>query len=359
MRILATILAACFTLTGCVANLVVPLAAITTDGPAAITAYRAFGDSITAGVTLPSPSLAYPALIAQDRQFNLANYAIGGSQACDVPTTQIFANSDDILVGTSSLDTLMIGTNDEDTRGPDYYPIFALCHQATIAWLAVPVDLKLLATASGVVTTGPGTLETVNNWNAWDTSAQNSSIAFPISLPKGGPIYVWPRILDNDPGAFTYAIDGVVLGTFYTSPGAVIRTSNGIDNSLALIRLPAIEAGRHTVTLTQISASGTMRIVAVGSAPGPGRLLTRVLVGDPPLQETGPGATCNINPTQCGAYLAEIQADVALFVSDGLNVVFVDNHPYMLATPLEMNDELHPNSLGQSELRAAFETAIP
>jgi hypothetical protein len=52
-------------------------------------------------------------------------------------------------------------------------------------------------------------------------------------------------------------------------------------------------------------------------------------------------------------------ANVAIFAGDGLNVQYVDNHSYMHATPAEMNDLLHPNPLGQSELRTAFETAIP
>jgi hypothetical protein len=253
----------------------------------------------------------------------------------------------------------MIGTNDEDTRFSDYYPVFTLCHQAAIAWLAVPPDLKVLATSSGVVISGPGAIETANNWNSWETSIQNSAIAFPIDLPVAGPIYLWPRMLDYDQGVFTYALDGTVVGTFHTSPDTIIRTSNGVSDTLAFIRLPSVAAGHHTVTFTQISSVGTMRIVAIGATPGTPRELATVLVGDPPLQEVGSSAPCNLDPGPCASYLAQIQADAALFAGDGLNVQFVDNHPYMHATPSEMNDTLHPNALGQTELRTAFETVIP
>jgi hypothetical protein len=356
----ATVISFCVTiLTGCSGILATPVPMSVASAFAPGTAYRAFGDSITAGVTLGNPALAYPALIAKDYQFDLSNYAIGGSQACDVPTTQIFANSDNIFVGATPLYTILIGTNDEDTRYPDYYSVFTFCHQAAIAWLAIPPDLKVLATSDGVVTTGPGVLETANNWNAWETSTQNSSIAFPIDLPAPGPIYIWPRILDYDLGSFTYALDGTVLGTFNTSPNTIIRTSNGVSSTLAFIRLPNVTAGHHVVKFTQISVSGTMRIVAIATPPATTHPLATVLVGNPPLQEVGSSAPCNIVPVPCVNYLAQIQADVTLFAGDGLNVQFVDNHPYMHATLPEMNDTLHPNPLGQTELHTAFETAIP
>jgi hypothetical protein len=358
------------TLTACSASQVVSYATPVITSPPIVTpppivapatvAYHAYGDSITGGVTLGSPTLAYPSLIAQDRKFSLSNYAVGGAQACDLPTVQIFPNGDNPTAGAFPIYTILIGTNDEDTRGPEYFPIFDLCDQASIAWLALPADLKVLASASGVSTSGPGSIETVGGWNGWLTSTLNSSITFPITLAAGGPVYIWPRIADNDAGAFSYAVDGNVLGSFTTSyPGVVIRTSNGIDNSLGFIRIPGIAAGKHTVTLTQTTNSGTMRIVAIGAPPAASRTLPQVVVGDPPLQEVGSVSVCNSNPSICAGYLAQIQANVALFATDGLSVLFVDNHPYMHGTPGEMNDNVHPNALGHSELRTAFETAIP
>jgi hypothetical protein len=321
--------------------------------------YHGYGDSITAGQTLSSPSLAYPALIAQARGFTLADYAISGDQACDIPTSQIFPNSDNPPASGSPLYSLMVGTNDQDDRGADYLPVFNLCHQATIAWLALPADLKVLATSSNVTTSGPGAIETTDNWNDWVTGTLNASITFPISLTAPGPIYLWPRIVENDAGTFSYAVDGTVLGTFATYPGISIRTVNGTSDSMGFIRIPGMAAGKHTVTLTQTSTSGTMRIVAIGAPPSATRTLPTVIVTDPPLEGAGSAAECIVNMAICNTYAANVQANAQLFAGDGLAVRYIDNHPYMHGTASEMNDSLHPNALGQSELATALETVVP
>ena len=364
-------------LTGCTANQILPTAAASaanqtnpTSGtpttpttpvvvpPAPV--YHSYGDSITAGATLSSPSLAYPSLIAQAKGFTLANYAVDGAQACDVPTTQIFPNSDNPSAASLPIYTLMIGTNDQDNRGVgDYLPVFNLCHQATIAWLALPADFKVLATAAGVTTTGTGAIETANNWNDWVSTAPGASIAFPITLLSPGAIYIWPRIADGDPGAFTYAVDGAIAGTFTTATKPFMTTASGTNNSLGFLRIPGIAAGRHAVTLTQTSSSGTMRVVAVGSPQAASETLTTVIVSDPPIEELNSTAQCNSAPAVCSAYVTDIQTTVQIFASDGLNVRFIDTHLYMLGTPAEMNDTLHPNPLGQSELATALETVLP
>jgi hypothetical protein len=351
-------------LTGCVATVAIPLSAITTvsGSSAPSQAYHAYGDSITAGSTLSSTALAYPSLIAGDRRFALSNFSIPGDMACDVPTRQIFPNSDNPTTGAFPLYTLMIGTNDEDLRGAFGYlvPVFNLCQQASIAWLALPANLKVLATAAGVVTSGPGSINPAHNFNAWATATQNASIAFPIALAAPGPIYAWVRIADNDPGAFSYAVDGVVLGSMNTATMPFIATQNGSTESIGFLRLPAIAAGSHTVTFTQTSSAGTMQIVAIGAPPAPPPAaqpsLPTVIVGDPPLQLAV--NDCTGYPV-CLAYPPDIQANVALFAGDGLNVIYAENHTYMFATPSEMNDALHPNALGHSELRYAFEAVIP
>jgi hypothetical protein len=344
----------------------IPLSATAASAPvsgASAQAYHAYGDSITYGSTLSSTALAYPSLIAGDRQRALANYAIPGDMACDVPTRQIFPNNDNPTTGAFPLYTLMIGTNDEDLRGANGYliPVFNLCQQASIAWLALPANLKVLATAAGVVTGGPGSINTAHNFNAWATATLNSSIAFPIALAAPGPIYAWVRIADGDPGVFSYAVDGAVLGSMPTATAPFIATQNGSTESIGFLRLPGIAAGSHTVTFTQTSSAGTMQIVAIGAPPAPPPAaqpsLPTVIVGDPPLQLAV--NDCVSGPTVCVAYPPDIQANVALFAGDGLNVIYAENHTYMFATPSEMDDALHPNALGQSELRNAFEAVIP
>ena len=353
-------------LTGCTANLV-SIAATPAPTPTGQSAYHAYGDSITAGYPV-GPALDYPTLIGQDRQLTVSDYALSGDMACDVPARQIFLNRDNPTAGSFPLYTLMIGTNDVDLRGAnDYLPLFNYCEQASIAWLALPAGLKVLATAPGVVTSGPGSLETAGNWNSWETATLGSSVTFPITLAGRGPIYIWPRIADADAGTFTYAVDGVVAGSFNTAFNLAfnwcICTQNGTTSSLGFIRIPAVPAGPHTVTMTQTSGSGTMRIVAIGAPPAPlpavQPSLPMVVVGDPPLQQLVANDECFIYPANCAAYPPDVQANVAIFAGDGLDVIYAENHTYMFGTPAEMSDVLHPNALGHSELRHAFEAVMP
>jgi hypothetical protein len=67
---------------------------------------------------------------------------------------------------------------------------------------------------------------------------------------------------------------------------------------------------------------------------------------------------CELSPSP---NLSQVLADIAIFDDGGLNVVYVDKHPYMhgTTTDTDMNDPLHPNARSHSELRTAFETAIP
>lgn len=321
--------------------------------------YHSYGDSITAGCYLGNTGRPYPDLIAQDRGLTLSNYAKPGDQACDLPTVQIFPNQDNPAAGAFPLYTLLIGTNDAGKNLGPYEAVFDLCDQASIAWLALPAESKVLATDARVSAQGPGAVSTANHWNAWKTATVNASITFPVTLSAAGPIYLWPRIIDGDPGVFSYSLDGTVLGTFSTATSPAIQTLEGTSDSLALIRLPGVPAGPHAVTFTQTSTAGTMQIVAVGAPPAAPSALPTVIVGDIPFEEAESNAICIVYPAICMAYDADIQANTAIFAGDGLDVVLADNHSYMHGAPSEMWDSIHPNALGQSELRTAFEALLP
>ena len=104
--------------------------------------YHAYGDSITYGYTLADPSTqAYPALLARSTGLPLENYAIGGDQACDVPTRQIFPHVDNPSIAAKGLYSILISTNDIQVKGAgDYETVFKLCLDASIAWLALPTE---------------------------------------------------------------------------------------------------------------------------------------------------------------------------------------------------------------------------
>ena len=350
-------------LTGCGRNVVYSFTYPTV--PAApfsgvITAYHAYGDSITSGYTLSSSSTqAYPYLIGNDNGYAVADFGIPGDQACDIAPRQIGRNLDAPGAAGFPLYTMLIGTNDADVKGVGpYEATFNLCQQAAIGWLAVPLDLKVLA-PSGMVTQGVGTVASMGGWKYWLTDTQDSSISFSIELPAAAPVYVWRRIVDGDSGTYTVAVDGTLAGSLTTASFPAMSTQNGTTASVALFRIPAVPAGQHTILFTQTSAVGTMQIVGIGAPPTAKRSLPPVIVGSVPLQMAGTSAPCSTNPLWCYGYTADVYANVMLFHDDGLDVRFADNHPYMHATAAEMNDPIHPNPLGQSELRTAFETQIP
>lgn len=325
-----------------------------------VTGYHAYGDSITYGYTLSNSSTqAYPYLIGKDNGYAVSDFGIPGDQACDLAPHQIGRNLDAPGTAGFPLYTVLVGTNDADGKGiGPYEATFDLCQQAAIAWLAIPLDLKVLA-PSGTVTHGFGTVASMDGWKYWLTNMQDSSISFSIQLPAAAPVYVWRRIVDGDPGIYSVAVDGTPAGSLTTATFPAMSTENGTTASVALFRIPEVPAGQHTIFFTQTSSVGTMQIVGIGAPPSAKRSLPSVIVGSVPLQMAGTSAPCSTNPLRCYAYTADVYANVVLFDKDGLDVRFADNHPDMHATSAEMNDPIHPNPLGQSELRTAFETQIP
>jgi lysophospholipase L1-like esterase len=324
--------------------------------------YKSYGDSITAGYLLEDPTTqAYPALVAADEQVQLSNRAISGNMSCDIPTTEIFPNEDNPALSPKIRSSVLVGTNDAVIKGAGYYEqVFILCHLATLSWLAVPAEDKVLANGNGVTTTGLGALDTTNHWNAWTTGGPGATVTFAIVTTQDGPIYLWPRISDNNPATYTYSLDGAVEGTASTQTSPLIATTNGTDSSLGFIRLAMVEAGKHVVTFTQTSA-GTNGVSVVGiGAPGESSAndLPAVIVGTVTYQYHGPsGGPCTAATyAPCQQYTQDIEADVSLLSADGLDIKLVDTRKFMFGSASEMSDALHPNTLGQKELSNAFES---
>ena len=324
--------------------------------------YHSYGDSITAGYSLSSPSKqAYPALVAVQHQYDLINVAISGSQACDVPTQQIIPHVEDPTLTTKGLYTLLISTNDVQVKGTGAYEqVFNLCHQATIAWLALPMAAKVLGTDPRVATVGATHLETENGWNAITTDALGSSVSFPLTVSSAGPVYVWYRITDGNSGTFTYSIDSVPLGNLHASTSPAIITQAGIKTSMALLRIAGVPAGLHAITFTQTSSSPSgAGIVAVGVPPaGPSAQMPHLFVGLTPPQLSSGSGVCSKNDSPCQAYRADITENVALLAGDHLDVATFDTGKYMTATLADMTDSLHPNALGHQEIAEALEDAL-
>ena len=322
--------------------------------------YHALGDSITAGFTLPDPATqSYAALVSSAVSLTLTDDAIAGDQACDLPADQIVQRNELPTLAARGLYTLLVSTNDVSFKGAGpYESIFNLCQQATIAWLAVPAEYKVLATDATVKVTGPAHLEPF--WNAVTTDARNASVTFRLKTAGSGPIYVWYRITDGNKGFFSYAVDGTALGSLATGPSPAIDTVHGTESSLAFLRIPAVPAGGHTVTFTQTSTdSDGLGVVAVGTpAPPETPNLPRVLVGTTPKQKSRSNAVCAGNDSECQAYIQDIRLNVAVFASDGLGVSLFDTRKYEIGTDADMTDSVHPNAMGHREIALALYQAM-
>ena len=320
--------------------------------------YRAYGDSITAGATFTVSERPYPAFVAEYEMVAYADNAIPGDQACDIPTRQIFPNEDFPTLESHPMYTLLIGTNDVGAKGVgSYEAVFMLCQQAAISWLAIPAEYKVLATGSGVTTTGTGAIDSSNNWNAWTTGKLGSTVSFSITTNQFGPIYAWPRIIDGSSGTYTYSLDGLVVGSASTETSPSIATRNGTSSSLGFLRLPPVAAGTHVVTFTQTNTGGSgVSVVGIGAPTRrPDDVLPTVLVGTIPYQE--PGSVCNSPDGPCQKYIDDIVDDVNIFAADGLNVRLFDTRRFMFGTLLEMSDFIHPNEFGQYRLSQSVEAA--
>ncbi len=324
--------------------------------------YSAYGDSITYGFPLSDPATqTYAALVAQANALPLTNRGVNGDQACDVPTDQIFAHGDSPTLTRAALYTLLISTNDVDVKGTGAYEaIFNACQQAAIAWLALPLEYKVLGSSSAVTTTGAVHVETQNNWNALGLDERNATASFSVVLSATGPVYAWYRISDGNAGTFTYALDGVVQGTARTGTSTSIATQNGRDNSMALVRLTGVSAGRHIVTFTQTSDGAyAVGIIAVGVPPRvTAASMPRVLVGTTPRQLSGSNQACGINDAPCQEYIADITTNVRLIAGDGLDVELFDSRKYMTGTSQDLADAVHPNVLGHLEIAQSLEDAL-
>jgi len=325
--------------------------------------YRAYGDSITWGEGLTDKAAqAYPVLVAAREQVTYVNNAWPGDMACDIPVHQIFPHQDSPTLASHPFYTVLIGTNDVGVKAnqPSYQTVYIQCHQAVLTWLGVPLEYKSLADGANVTTHGAGALDKTNDWNSWTTQAQGASVSFTLTTAQAGPIYAWPRIDDNSAATYSYALDGKVIGTGAAQTDPKIYTKNERSNSMTLIRIANVPAGKHVVTFTQTNA-GTDGVSVVGIGTPHGTIagtLPTVLAGIIPFEENnGHGGRCTSMDALCNAYIQDIENDVSLLAGDGLHIRIFDTRKYMFATPSEMSDATHPNELGHVELSHSVEAA--
>jgi hypothetical protein len=326
-----------------------------------IVSYRAFGDSITFGLTLADPGTqSYPPLVAaQMNVADFANYGIPTEEACDIANMEIAAHQVSPTLTMRPFYSVLVGANDlRQDNVVEHEATYTACLQAILSWLAVPREYKVLAGDSGMKRTGAGDIQVADGWKIWLTHSQGASVSFTITTTKPGPIYAWPRLNDAVRAEYTYLLDGVRVGGFSSSDLPPVATKKGTTRSLGFLRIKDVPAGTHTITFVQMSADGKgAGIVGVGAPRGEIKgVLPTVLAGTLTLEyyKTTPGICAPSEPL-CLSYIQKIRNSVSLFRDDGLNVKLFDTRKYMLGTAAEMSDRVHPNAFGQEELSHSVE----
>ena len=300
-----------------------------------------FGESITA-----APQ-GYPALLASTLGLTLTNYATPTAQTCDILPTQILPSSlaSDPASPTQSsapLTTLMPGPTGTTTLPGQ---TFTACLQATLAWLAIPAEYKILAADPSILTTGTWALAP-DRMTLRNTSP--AATARILITSTGQPVYLWYLLAESLPatlpGTFTLAIDGNPTGTLYP-------TQPALNPAYALLRLP-VPAGLHAIEITVQSGTIGLLAAATPASPALASIHPTVLVTDLPNQNAA------TQPDQVAAYSSAIAAAVSLLQSDTLDLRLVPTHAYLTGDPAEFLDATRPGPLGQQHLAQAFLNAV-
>jgi len=249
--------------------------------------------------------------------------------------------------------TEMVGLNDADVKGTGAYEAnYNNCLTAGLSWLGIPNTHKKFSQSGS--TSGAWSIDASWPGGVGLFSTTNGSTLSLTLLTLGRPIYLWYRMQDSNGGSFTYALDGGPATTIMTAPTPTISTQNGGTTGRGVVRLADVSAGSHTISITvtsATSASNSVSIGGIGTGSSPtDKDISYLYVGGVTKQRLdGNGAAT-------ARYNSDALAVVHMLAGDGLKVVFVPVRNFIDGQPSQMFDQLHPNDLGHSLLRDAFES---
>lgn len=329
-----------------------------TSPPPIAALQHSFGDSITQGQASTPVGTGntyvngYATLLSIDKSLTLTRRAIPGDMGCDVAYRQIF-NNENPGSSINAVYTLMAGFNDANVKNVGAYEVtYNACHQASIAWLGIPSTYKQFGQACSAA----GTWTNDTNWitGTARVSTTNGSTLTCTLTTNGGPLYVWYLMHDGDGGTFTYTIDSGSPTSINIAPATAIATQNGGTHGQAIIRLTGLSATLHTITFTVTSSTNvgnSISIGGIGTPPPAGNQDIRYVYVSGITKQY-----LDVNSAGTAQYNSDAQANQTLFAGDGLLAVFVPVRNFIFGTQPEMGDQLHPNNLGHSEIRDAFES---
>lgn len=315
--------------------------------------YTAYGDSITSG-TGSTGNGYYAYLLNTDFQTVLTNRGVSGSYACDVAYSQVFAN-DNPPDSHSPIYTVMVGTNEANVKGTgSYEAVYMDCLKASASWLSTSPSYKTFGQAC--TATGTWTNDAVFLSGLAVKSNTNGDSLSCVITATNGVIYVWYKRTDSNGGVFTYAIDGgsTVSVNAFTSPAIAGLGTNGVG----VIAITGLTSASHTINFVVTSAtsgSNVVSILGVGTPPAAVRYgQPRAVLG---------GVIRQLNDAKAAAtlqYNADVLTVVNALAVDGFPAYFADTRLLQCAgaTSTCMFDTLHPNNVGHSAIRDAFEATL-
>ncbi len=221
----------------------------------------------------------YVSLLGTYYGVTTVNHGQQGDTSCDL--AQKVFTGENPTTPVAGLYTAMIGTNDANNEGAGAYEaVYHNCHLAALSWLAVVRSSKVFAQDVGCVQSGTWTVDNTYQSGIGESSSTSGSTLSCSITTQGNPIYIWHRLINTNTGTFTYSLDGgtAVSTNAFTTPA---MANNVGTVSVGMIRVPGVSAGSHSVKITVTSSTGSVPILAIGSAPTTG------YVGQPVVYSAG------------------------------------------------------------------------
>lgn len=218
----------------------------------------ALGDSIAAGYGVP---VSFIGRIANARGDTLTNLGLSGVEPQDL-SNSLFT----ISRATLASYFYMAGVNSQRRWGvnPANLQNFRDCIASHLLFLALnPADM---ISGLSFATTGAGWAATpVHGSLGVNTNTLNSQATATLA---GDVLYVSTITQDSAPGQYEIWVDGILRGTYSTTPYSTIASALGTSYAARLIRLPGCGAGSHTVAIKSIAATGTANKTYIDWATG-------------------------------------------------------------------------------------------
>jgi lysophospholipase L1-like esterase len=332
-----------------------------------------YGDSITAGYLLNSPTNRFSSLLSAQYFLVESNYGVGGSQIIDVgESDNITANNS---ISNNTVSVWFAGYNDMRYYGTDSAALtdnFAAL-ESLAAWLAIPTALRVPYNATANFPQPNNIYYSPNQW----TFVNNNTLGgLAISTQAGayaGFKFSGNTLLIGTGRGGGAGTGNVVVGDYINSVFTPVLTNNfsclrtaantaaNRGYSAALIIITNLSStNSHGAIFTANSSANTYLCWFASYSTN---LLPKVVLSGtlkmPAFEYQNPSLAPNINGSDLAAdlYSGIISNTAAALAAAGLNVKWVPAPVLNTNTDFE-SDFVHPNESGHLKIKNAIQTAF-